>query len=67
MNLSNNKIVDLPMKLGTLPSLRRNLSQNCIGNFYRNGWLKKAAVRNTLFFLDISHNLVSTYYIQLLR
>lgn len=59
MNLSNNGIDKLPIKLGTLPYLRRiNLSQNCLSQFGWQ-WLKQTAIRNTLLSLDISKNSVN--------
>jgi len=61
VNLSYNRIQNLPMELGTLPFLKRlNLSRNQIGISDGFGWLwiKQAAIRNTLLFLDISNNLV---------
>jgi len=58
INLSNNKINELPKKLGTLPCLQRlNLSQNCL-NRYKWSWLKQAPIRRSLLSLDISNNSV---------
>jgi len=62
VNLSHNRIHNLPMELGTLLFLKRlNLSHNQIGISDGFGWLwiKQAAIRSTLLFLDISNNSVS--------
>jgi len=61
VNLSYNRIHNLPMELGTLPFLKRlNLSHNQIGisERYEWQWIKQAAIRNALLFLDISNNSV---------
>ncbi|KAL6256457.1 hypothetical protein P5V15_012570 [Pogonomyrmex californicus] len=59
LNLSNNNIEKVPMYLGILPLLQRlNLSRNKIGSAYLHKWLylRQAALRKNLSFLDISNN-----------
>ncbi|XP_011866121.1 PREDICTED: leucine-rich repeat protein soc-2-like [Vollenhovia emeryi] len=68
VNLPNNKICDLPVQLGTLPSVKfLNLSQNCIGisSKYKWLWLAQPKIRKTLLFLYMSKNLITElpYYI----
>jgi len=62
VNLTNNRITNLPKEFGTLPFLRRlDLSHNYLGTpgQYKWLWIEQFAIKRNLLYLDISYNLVS--------
>jgi len=62
VNLTNNRITNLPKEFGTLPFLQRlDLSHNRLGTpgQYKWLWMEQFAIRKNLLYLNISYNLVS--------
>ena len=67
INLSNNKITNLPKNFGTLPCIQwLDLSYNRLGirGQYKWLWIEQFAIQKSLIFLNISYNLVSHFIIK---
>ncbi|XP_029166333.1 leucine-rich repeat protein 1-like [Nylanderia fulva] len=68
LDLSNNDISFLPKELGTLPHLQSlNLSHNKLGKSAQSKWtwLQQVALKNNLYILDISDNLLTELPLQI--
>jgi len=61
VNISSSMITILPSAFGKLRLVFLDLSKNYLGSFNSTKWpwIEQNAIRNTLYFLDISNNSVS--------
>lgn len=59
LNMSKNSIESIPKRLGDMPLIHLDLSENCLGksSFAKNwSWLDGRVLRSTLQILNLSHN-----------